>query len=121
MGRCWKRQTAIEPVYKVRNGIFQGKNKAAVCCKGMWQHVPHRGFKATSFPKALYAMSFAISITYYGRFLPTSPVSDGTPKKCDRNAAIRARYQQGETVATLATVFGISEQRVAQILRGQRK
>ena len=66
-------------------------------------------------------MVLAISIAYYGRALPTSPVSNGTPKKGDRNAEIRARYQQGETVATLATVFGISEQRVAQILRGQRK
>jgi Mor family transcriptional regulator len=66
-------------------------------------------------------MAFAISIAYYGRFLPTSPVSNGTPKKCDRNADIRARHQQGETVATLAEVFGISEQRVSQILRGRRK
>jgi Mor family transcriptional regulator len=69
----------------------------------------------------LYAMAFAVSIAYYGRFLPTSPVSDGTPKKCDRNAEIRARHQQGESVATLAGVFGISEQRVSQILRGQRR
>ena len=66
-------------------------------------------------------MSFAISITYYGRFLPTSPVSDGTPTKGDRNADIRARHQQGETAAALAKVFGISEQRVAQILRGRRR
>jgi Mor family transcriptional regulator len=66
-------------------------------------------------------MAFAVSIAYYGRVLPTVPVSDGTPRKCDRNADIRARHQQGESVATLADVFGISEQRVSQILRGQRK
>ena len=66
-------------------------------------------------------MAFAISIVYYGRLLPTSPVSDGTPKKRARNAEIRARHQQGESTATLADVFGISEQRVSQILRGQRK
>ena len=66
-------------------------------------------------------MAFAISIAYYGRFLPTSPVSNGTPKKCDRNADIRARHLQGVSVATLADDFGISEQRVSQILRGQRK
>jgi Mor family transcriptional regulator len=83
--------------------------------------MPHRGFKATSFPRALFAMAFAVSIAYYGRVLPTVPVSDGTPRKCDRNADIRARHQQGESVATLADVFGISEQRVSQILRGQRK
>jgi hypothetical protein len=83
--------------------------------------MPHRGFQATSFPRAVFAMAFAVSIAYYGRFLPTAPVSDGTPKKCGRNAEIRARHQQGESVATLADVFGISEQRVSQILRGQRK
>jgi DNA invertase Pin-like site-specific DNA recombinase len=66
-------------------------------------------------------MAFAISIAYYGRLLPTSPVSDGTPKKCERNADIRARHQQGESVAILAEVFGISKQRVSQILRGQRQ
>jgi Mor family transcriptional regulator len=66
-------------------------------------------------------MAFAISIAYYGRFLPTSPVSDGTRKKGERNAEIRTRHQQGESVATLADVFGISEQRVSQILHGQRK
>jgi hypothetical protein len=83
--------------------------------------MPRRGFKATSFPRALFAMVFAVSIAYYGRFLPSSPVSDGTPKKCDHNAEIRERHQQGESVATLAEVFGISEQRVSQILRGERK
>jgi len=69
----------------------------------------------------LFAMAFAASIAYYGRSLPTSPISNGTPKKYDRNAKIRTRHQQGESVATLAEVFGISEQRVSQILRGQRK
>jgi Mor family transcriptional regulator len=66
-------------------------------------------------------MAFAISIAYYGRLLPTAPVSNGTPKKGDRNADIRARHQQGESVATQAEIFGISEQRVWQILRGRRK
>jgi Mor family transcriptional regulator len=66
-------------------------------------------------------MAFAISIAYYGRFLPTAPVSDGTPKKWDRNAEIRTRHQQGGSVAALAEVFGISEQRVSQIVRSQRK
>ena len=83
--------------------------------------MPRRGFKATSFPKAWWAMALAVSIAYYGRLLPTTPVSDGTPKKGERNADIRARHQQGESVATLADVFGISEQRVSQILRGRRK
>ncbi len=83
--------------------------------------MPHRGIQGRSFPQVLFAMAFAASIAYYGRSLPTSPVSDGTPKKYDRNAKIRTRHQQGESVATLANVFGISKQRVSQILRGQRQ
>jgi len=53
--------------------------------------------------------------------VPSLPVSDGTPKKRERNADIRARHQHSESVATLAEVFGSSEQRVPQILRGQGK
>ena len=69
----------------------------------------------------LFAMVFATAISYYGQILPQTPVSNSTPAKCARNAEIRARHQQGETAATLSELFGISEQRVMQILRGQRK
>jgi Mor family transcriptional regulator len=66
-------------------------------------------------------MVFAISISYRGLTLPQSPVSNGTSPKCARNAEIRARHQRGETIATLAEVFGITEQRVWQILNDRRK
>ena len=39
----------------------------------------------------------------------------------ERNRRIRARYAKGETVVALAEAFGISQQRVSQILRGKRK
>ena len=52
---------------------------------------------------------------------PDFPLADHTPSKHDRNRRIRARYAQGETVVSLAEVFGISQQRVSQILRGKRK
>jgi Mor family transcriptional regulator len=38
-----------------------------------------------------------------------------------RNAEIRARHQKGESIATLAEVFGITEQRIWQILNDRRK
>ena len=74
-----------------------------------------------SFPQVLFAMAFAISISYRGLELPRSPVSDGTSPKCARNAEIRARHQKGEPIATLAEVFGITEQRIWQILNERRK
>ena len=66
-------------------------------------------------------MAFAISISYRGLELPQSPVSDGTLPKCKRNAEIRARHKNGESLATLAEIFGISEQRIWQILNDRRK
>jgi Mor family transcriptional regulator len=53
--------------------------------------------------------------------LPQFPVSDGTSLKWARNAEIRARHEKGEIIATLAEVFGITEQRIWQILTDRRK
>jgi Mor family transcriptional regulator len=62
-----------------------------------------------------------MAISYRGLELPQSPISDGTSTKCKRNAEIRARHKNGESIATLAEVFGISEQRIWQILNERRK
>jgi DNA-directed RNA polymerase sigma subunit (sigma70/sigma32) len=58
---------------------------------------------------------------YLGVVLPPHPVSKVTPEKHVRNAEIRARYNAGETLSTLAEMFGISEQRVHQIVQARRK
>ena len=87
----------------------------------MWQPMPHRGIQGRSFPQVLFAVAFAMAISYRGLELPRSPVSNGTVPKCVRNAEIRARHQKGESIATLAEVFGITEQRIWQILNDRRK
>jgi Mor family transcriptional regulator len=51
---------------------------------------------------------------------PSIPQTDHI-EKADRNAEIIARYETGETGASIAQVYGISEQRVNQIVRGKRK
>ncbi|HEX3053681.1 MAG TPA: helix-turn-helix domain-containing protein [Aggregatilineaceae bacterium] len=53
----------------------------------------------------------------YDSPFPTEPQND-LPSKAERNAEIGMRYQQGETISRLAAAFGISEQRVWQIVRG---
>ena len=68
----------------------------------------------------LFAMSFAMAISYRGLILPQSPVS-GTAPKCARNAEIRARHSNGESISTLAEKFGITEQPIWQILNDRRK
>ena len=77
--------------------------------------------RGRSFPQILFAVAFAISISYRGLHLPQSPVSDGTSPKCARNADIRARHKKGESIARLAEVFGITEQRIWQIVNDRRK
>ncbi len=66
-------------------------------------------------------MSFAMAISYRGLILPQSPASDGISPKCARNAEIRARHQKGESISTLAEGYGITEQRIWQILNDRRK
>jgi Mor family transcriptional regulator len=83
--------------------------------------VPHRGMRGRSFPQVLFAVAFAMAISYRGLELPHFPVSDGTSLKCKRNAEIRTRHKNGESIATLAEVFGISEQRIWQIIYSRRK
>jgi hypothetical protein len=58
---------------------------------------------------------------YAGMLLPQTPVSRITPPKCERNEEIRLRHQQGETLLNLAELFGLSENRVWQIVHGRRK
>jgi Mor family transcriptional regulator len=57
----------------------------------------------------------------YDTPFPTEPQNDLVPVQTERNEEIRARYEAGETGASLAQTFGISEQRVNQIVRGRRR
>jgi Mor family transcriptional regulator len=60
-------------------------------------------------------------LMYVGQKAPLAPLTDHTPSKHTRNQEIRERYTKGETAVDLAVAFDISQQRVSQILRGQRK
>jgi Mor family transcriptional regulator len=58
---------------------------------------------------------------YLGIILPSHPVNKITPSKDKRNAEIKARHRAGDSLSTLAEMFGISSQRVSQIVRRKRK
>ena len=80
--------------------------------------VPHRGFKpAACFD--IWLATFHIMEMLYDTPFPRMPQTDHTPKKATRNAEIIARREAGESGAGLARAFGISEQRVNQIVRGR--
>jgi hypothetical protein len=72
-------------------------------------------------PQVLFAVAFAMAISYRDLELPRFPVSDGTSPKCARNAEIRARHEKGESIAMPAKVFGVTKQRIWQILNDRRK
>jgi Mor family transcriptional regulator len=62
-----------------------------------------------------------ITETYRDLLLSTTPITRLTPTKHERNREIRRRHQQGESLSSLAQGFGITEQRVYQIVQGRRK
>jgi Mor family transcriptional regulator len=84
--------------------------------------VPHRGLLDTSVFQQLRSAARRLMVELYlGSVLPPHPVSKITPQKQARNAEIRSRHRVGESLSSLAEVFGISEQRVHQIVQGRRK
>ena len=79
----------------------------------------HRGFiPAACFD--IWLAAFHILEALYDSPFPTEPQNDLVPEKAERNAEIHVRYKAGESVSELAAVFGISEQRVSQIIHGRR-
>jgi Mor family transcriptional regulator len=67
-------------------------------------------------PKA--ASLHLIQILYLNRPVPSIPKSHKTPRKIDRNTELRQLYADGVSVPELAVRYGISQQRVHQILKG---
>ncbi len=83
--------------------------------------MPHRGLCARGFQHLVDAINYGMLLMFIGQKVSIVPLTDHTPSKRERNRQIRVRYAKGETVVELAQVFDISQQRVSQILRGQRK
>ena len=85
----------------------------------------NRGWKgrdATSvFEQLRYAARRLMAELYLSMLLPGKPVSHHTPSKCERNEEIRRRHQRGESLYRLAEVFGLTEQRIWQIVNSRRK
>ncbi len=90
--------------------------------KGQGNDMPHRGLLDSSvFEQLRHAARRMILEMYVGIPLPQRPVTRITPTQCERNEEIRLRHQQGETLLSLAEVFGVSENRVWQIVHRRRK
>jgi hypothetical protein len=64
----------------------------------------------------IWLAAFHIMEMLYDALFPDTPQTDRI-EKADRNAELITRYEAGETGVSIARIFGISEQRVSQIIR----
>lgn len=89
----------------------------------MGHTLPHALSASGSFAFSLKnAIARVLGLLYKG--IPTAQElqTDGTKPKTQRNAEIRARYAAGGvSVANLAEDYGLSPQRIHQIIHGRRK
>ena len=67
-------------------------------------------------PRSIDTISVS-HLVYMGRIARATPITDKTVAKSRRDHRIRSRYEAGEGVSELARVYGISKQRVWQIIR----
>ena len=83
--------------------------------------MPHRGLRDRAFQSLVDGIVYGMVLLYIAQPAPVQPVTNLTPKQYTRNARIRARYANGESLSRLADAFGLSPQRIDQIARGSRK
>ena len=83
--------------------------------------MPHRGIEDSSFPEMATAVQTILQVLYRDQPIPTRPVPNRKPRKHRRNEEIRSRYKAGETLEQLAAEYGISFQRVQQIIKGRNR
>lgn len=102
---------------EARDGVFEGENKAATSAIGVWQRVPHRGLRAGALQHLVEGIIYGVGLMYIGEKMVYAPLTDQTPTKYERNREIRMRYARGESLSRLGDVFGLSPQRVSQIVQ----
>ena len=78
--------------------------------------MPPRGYDALACLTPLQAVQRVLTRLYDGIPLPSTLQPNKTQKQSDRNVEIRQRHAAGETIRALAQAFGISKQRIHQIL-----
>ncbi|MBN1200537.1 MAG: helix-turn-helix transcriptional regulator [Anaerolineae bacterium] len=81
--------------------------------------MPHRAYGSQNGPALKSVSSAVVYILARLNSLPSPP--DPTLTTRERNIIIRARHAAGVSQAELARQFGISYQRVHQIVHGKRK
>src|SRR5260221_7682949 len=79
------------------------------------------GFQPRSCSTPFEGSARIVWYIYRGLAMPTVPLSDKTPHKLTRNDEIRRGFASGESTEGLARYYGISRQRVYQIIHVQHR
>jgi len=80
---------------------------------------PPRGYDPIACLTPLQAVRRVLNRLYDGIPLPSTLQPNKTQKQSDRNAEIRRRYADGESLLDLANEYGLSKQRIHQIATGR--
>ena len=67
------------------------------------------------------AIQTILTRLYAGFSFPDKPINQNHVKKSARNTEIRTRFAAGEGLSDLAREYGLTPQRVYQIVHGKRK
>ena len=86
----------------------------------MAEYVASEGFEPTSSATLAHAVRRILRVLYSGIPHPAAPLNDFTPTKHNRNREIYTRYLAGERAIELAAEYGISLQRLHEIIRNER-
>jgi DNA-binding NarL/FixJ family response regulator len=81
----------------------------------------HTGFEVNSVHSVDAAIARFILILYAGQPEPTEPVNKKSKTETERNEDIRRRFTNGQSIGSIARHYGLSKQRVHQIIHGRRK
>ena len=101
------------PEYKTRRIL-------RTACARVAEDVGSKPSEATSSATLVQAIRRILHVLYSGIPLPAAPLNDFTPTKHNRNQEIYSRYLAGERAIELAAEYGISLQRVHEIIRNER-
>jgi len=74
------------------------------------------GFNITRLPSINAAIECVIEQLYAGIPLSFQPITEKHISKAERNAEICQRYEEGETLEEIAEGFGLSHQRIHEII-----
>ena len=79
------------------------------------------GFDITRLPSVNSAIQRLLECHYWGIPLQAKPISHKTPTKEIRNRRIREQFAEGESIADLARDYGLTAQRMFQIIHFRNK